>query len=123
MPTGELAGIDVDGPDVLGALADEIVERMREEPDWPGRFAVIDRMLSARLSGEGPAVSPEVRQTWRLLLAAECSEILPTVPQGSLDSRLSVTGAPSSTANRTHCSGSLNSIATGCWSDLGSFDP
>jgi AraC-like DNA-binding protein len=70
MPAGELAGIDVDGPDVLGALAGEIVERMREEPDWPGRFAVIDRMLSARLSGEGPAVSPEVRQAWRLLLAS-----------------------------------------------------
>jgi AraC-like DNA-binding protein len=70
MPAGELAGIDVDGPDVLGALADEIVERMREEPDWPGRFAVIDRMLSARLNGDGPAVSPEVGRAWRLLLAS-----------------------------------------------------
>src|SRR5262249_32161828 len=67
---GELAGIDVDGPDVLGALADEIVERMREEPDWPGRFAVIDRMLSARLNAEGPAVSSEVGQAWRLLLTS-----------------------------------------------------
>jgi AraC-like DNA-binding protein len=70
MPAGELAGIDVDGSDVVGALADEIVDRMREEPDWPGRFAVIDRMLSARLNGEGSAASPEVRQAWRLLLAS-----------------------------------------------------
>jgi AraC-like DNA-binding protein len=74
MPAGELAGIDVDGPDVLGALAGEIVERMREEPDWPGRFAVIDRMLCARLGGTDPAVSPrvspEVGHVWRLLLAS-----------------------------------------------------
>jgi AraC-like DNA-binding protein len=70
MPAGELAGIDVDGPDVLGAVADKIVERMREEPDWPGRFAVIDRMLGARLNGDPPAVSPEVGQAWRLLLAS-----------------------------------------------------
>ena len=74
MPAGELASIDVDGPAVLGALADQIVEQMREEPDWPGRFAVVDRMLTARLDRPGPTVSPrvspEVGQAWRLLLAA-----------------------------------------------------
>jgi AraC-like DNA-binding protein len=77
MPAGELAGIDVDGPAVLGSLADQIVERMREEPDWPGRFAVIDRMLSARLGASAARheVSPEVRYAWRRLLAEGSSNI------------------------------------------------
>src|SRR5258708_16300573 len=56
MPAGELASLDVEGGAVLGALADQIVERIREEPDWPGRFAVLDRVLSARLGGAGSAV-------------------------------------------------------------------
>jgi AraC-like DNA-binding protein len=80
MPAGELASLDVDGPAVLGALADQIVERIREEPCWPGRFAVLDRMLTARLgtSPAGPAVragasgvSAEVGHAWRRLLAAD----------------------------------------------------
>src|SRR5260370_6294774 len=55
MPAGELASLDVEGGAVLGALADQIVERIREEPDWPGRFAVLDRVLSARLRRGGAA--------------------------------------------------------------------
>ena len=89
MPAGELASLDVEGGAVLGALADQIVERIREEPDWPGRFAVLDRVLSARLGGSGAAVragagagaagagragaadsvSAEVGQAWRRLMA------------------------------------------------------
>jgi AraC-like DNA-binding protein len=86
MPAGELASLDVDGPAVLGALADQITERLREAPDWPARFAVLDRMLSPRLgaSGDGAGglrgvraaggaggVSAEVGHAWRRLLAAD----------------------------------------------------
>jgi AraC-like DNA-binding protein len=73
VPAGELAGIDVDGPALLGTFADEIAERMREQPDWPGRFAVINEMLTARLAGSGAtdAVRPEVGHAWRLMLKSD----------------------------------------------------
>jgi AraC-like DNA-binding protein len=76
MPAGELAGIDVHGPDVLGPMADRIGERVREAPDWPGRFAVLDQMLASRLAAgpAGPAVvagvGAEVSRTWRRLMSA-----------------------------------------------------
>jgi AraC-like DNA-binding protein len=74
LPAGELASIDVDGPAVLGALADQIVDRMRDQADWPGRFAVLDQMLSSRLGASDPdhgsRVGGEVGQAWRFLLAA-----------------------------------------------------
>jgi len=76
MPAGELASIDVEGPAVLGPLADQIGERLRAAGDWPARFAVLDRMLASRLAAgpAGPAVSPaasaEVSHAWRRLLAA-----------------------------------------------------
>src|SRR6516225_7088394 len=35
MPAAELAGIDVDAADVLGARADELRERVLAQPDWP----------------------------------------------------------------------------------------
>jgi AraC-like DNA-binding protein len=75
MPAGALAHADVDGPEVLGPLADRIGEPLREAPDWPGRFAVLDQMLTSRLfaSPAGPAVSAvtgaEVSHAWRRLLA------------------------------------------------------
>src|SRR5258708_38154049 len=37
MPAGELPTLAAQAGSVLGALADQIVERIREEPDWPGR--------------------------------------------------------------------------------------
>jgi AraC-like DNA-binding protein len=49
MPASELAGIDVEASDVLGRLAGEIRERVLAAPDWDGRFAVLDELLSARL--------------------------------------------------------------------------
>ena len=76
MPAGELANIDVEGPEVLGSLADRIGERLRAAPDWPGRFAVLDQMLVSRLAAgaAGPAVSGEIRAevswAWRSLMDA-----------------------------------------------------
>jgi len=79
MPAAELASIDVEGPAVLGPLADQTGERLRSAADWPARFAVLDRMLTSRLAA-GPAGSPavpgaggvgaEVSHAWRRLLAA-----------------------------------------------------
>ena len=50
LPAGELALADVEGPAVLGPVADEISERLQAERDWPGRFAVLDRMLTRLLA-------------------------------------------------------------------------
>jgi AraC-like DNA-binding protein len=76
MPAGELANIDVHGPDVLGPMADRIVERLHDAPDWPGRFAVLDQMLASRLAA-GPTGSAvrsetgaEVSRAWRRLMSA-----------------------------------------------------
>ncbi|HTW02467.1 MAG TPA: helix-turn-helix transcriptional regulator [Streptosporangiaceae bacterium] len=76
MPAGELVSIDVEGPAVLGPLADQIGERLREAPDWPGRFAVLDQMLTSRLAAgpAGPAVATEagaeVSRAWCRLMSA-----------------------------------------------------
>jgi AraC-like DNA-binding protein len=73
MPAAELAGTDVEGCDVLGPLASEISERIRAAGDWPGRFAVLDQMLAARL-GRAPAhraeASREVRHAWSRLVTS-----------------------------------------------------
>ena len=44
------------------------VERLRAEPTWLGRFAVLDRLLLHRLS-TGPRPAPEVARAWQLLQA------------------------------------------------------
>jgi AraC-like DNA-binding protein len=76
LPAGELASIDLEGADVLGPLAEEVGERIRAAGDWPGRFAVLDQVLMARLMSPptGPAVSPEPRNevgySWDRLVAS-----------------------------------------------------
>jgi AraC-like DNA-binding protein len=69
LPAGELASIDVEATEVLGQTARELHERMREAPDWPARFAVIDRLLCARADLD-QVVHPGVAQAWQLILSS-----------------------------------------------------
>ena len=82
VPAGELAGIDLDGADVLGALASELQERVQGAATWPARFAVLDELLSRqaqdRRMGLGPGsgipgpmrpMRREVAYAWQALLA------------------------------------------------------
>jgi AraC-like DNA-binding protein len=75
LPAGELASLDVEGPAVLGPFARQIGERLRAAADWPQRFAVLDRMLTARLAapagtGVSCEVSVEISLAWHRLLAS-----------------------------------------------------
>ena len=72
MPAGELANWDEDGTRVIGGFAAELRERIREQPTWEGRFAVLDELLARRAAelgaGRGGAIRPEVAHAWRRLL-------------------------------------------------------
>lgn len=58
----EWAGLDA----VLGPAGRDLAERLAAAPDWPTRFALLDRLLLTRLSA-GPDWAPEVSQAWELL--------------------------------------------------------
>jgi AraC-like DNA-binding protein len=70
LPAGGLAGVDYHAEDVLGVEVREAQERLREAPDWPARFGVVDTWLLGRLQGDAAGPPPEVRHAWRLLLAS-----------------------------------------------------
>lgn len=55
MPMCELANQTVPIDDVLGRFGRDLVQRVGEAPDWPTRFAVIDKVLRARLANAAPA--------------------------------------------------------------------
>jgi AraC-like DNA-binding protein len=76
LPAGELHGIDTDAVDVLGPVAEELYERVRAMPTWPGRFAVLDEVLLRQLREDQP-VSPEVGRAWRVLLASGGTAAVP----------------------------------------------
>jgi AraC-like DNA-binding protein len=54
---------------VLGPLAGELRERLQAAPDWPARFAALDRVLLRR-AGQPRGVHPAVAQAWRLAVAS-----------------------------------------------------
>jgi AraC-like DNA-binding protein len=73
VPAGDLAGLDADGSDVLGPLAGQVRQRLRECRTWPERFAALDDVLARRARdagdpGAAAGVSPEVRHAWQALL-------------------------------------------------------
>jgi AraC-like DNA-binding protein len=69
MPMTELRGQVVDLAEVLGPPGRHLVERLRAEPTWRGRFGIVDQLLLDRLD-TGPHPSPEVGRAWQLLVAA-----------------------------------------------------
>ena len=81
MPMGELAGGGADLADLLGPAATELAERLYEAPDWPARFALLERFIAARVH-EAPPVTPELEWAWGRLLASDGA-----VPVGSLAAR------------------------------------
>ena len=78
MPMGELAGGGADLADLLGPAATELAERLYEAPDWPARFALLERFIAARVH-DAPPATPELEWAWGRLLASDGA-----VPVGSL---------------------------------------
>ena len=65
-PAGALAGIDVDGSEVLGDVARELHERLGEAGSWPARFALLDQILLDHADLDRQ-VTPDIAEAWRLL--------------------------------------------------------
>jgi AraC-like DNA-binding protein len=70
LPAAELASIDVEGREVFGPLADQIVERIGVVGDWPARFAVLDQVLTSRLCDCPIGPVADVAHAWRRLVAS-----------------------------------------------------
>ena len=68
-PSRELALL-VDGPEVLGAEAERIRNRMLEATTWPVRFAILQEYLRHRVDARSrrrERVRPELVEAWRWL--------------------------------------------------------
>ncbi|MEU4622295.1 helix-turn-helix domain-containing protein [Actinoplanes sp. NPDC023801] len=66
LPAAEVAHLDVDAAAILGErFVAEVRERMSAAPDWPARFAVLDRALGGRL--RDAAAAEPVRQAFDLV--------------------------------------------------------
>ncbi len=75
VPAGVLASQDLHASAVLGRFADQVRDRLQSAPSWSQRFAVLDRLLAARLAG-GPGSGrtagrprPEVVRAWQRIQA------------------------------------------------------
>ncbi len=68
LPAGELAGLSLEGDEVLGAAASRLRERLVEAAGWRERFQILAAETHAASSGCG--ARPEVVEAWRLLAAS-----------------------------------------------------
>jgi AraC-like DNA-binding protein len=69
-PARELSALVTDGPDVLGADAERVRGRMRDESSWPARFTILQDYLRDRVEarpGRRERVRPELVEAWRWL--------------------------------------------------------
>ena len=66
-PAGVLASGIYDIQDVLGTRGSELLDRVREAPDWASRFAALDRVLGAH-SPYAWAPRTEVAEAWTTLV-------------------------------------------------------
>ena len=70
LPAGELAGLDLDLADLLGAPGvEELRDRLRAAPTWPARFAVLNAALLTLATRHDAEVHPDVAHAFRRLLA------------------------------------------------------
>jgi AraC-like DNA-binding protein len=69
MPMHLLAGGVVELSAVLGQTGADLEAALAEAPGWVERFALLDRVLLARMEA-GPTPAPEVVWAWRCLCAA-----------------------------------------------------
>jgi AraC-like DNA-binding protein len=70
MPARALWNTTVEATDVLGPVAAELRERLHLITDWDTRFDIVDQVL-ARFVRDRSEVPPEIRQSWRLLVASQ----------------------------------------------------
>ncbi|MBM0278082.1 AraC family transcriptional regulator [Micromonospora sp. STR1s_6] len=68
LPLGELTNRAVGVGQLPGRWLDRLRGRLAEAPGWPERFALLDRVLSARLAAS-PQVDPRLDWAWRWLVA------------------------------------------------------
>ncbi|WP_244235802.1 AraC family transcriptional regulator [Micromonospora inaquosa] len=68
LPLNELTNRAVGVGQLPGRWLDRLRDRLAEAPGWPERFAVLDRVLAARLVAS-PPVDPRLEWAWRWLVA------------------------------------------------------
>lgn len=69
-PASELAGVSVDAPAVLGAVARELHDRVAAADGWEARFAALDAVLARAAAAPRRPVADEVRRAWFLLVGS-----------------------------------------------------
>jgi AraC-like DNA-binding protein len=64
-PSGEISSLVLNLSDIWGNRAEALIEMLRAAPDWPHRFAVLDRAFASKLYGFSP--QREISWAWERL--------------------------------------------------------